>query len=56
MAAVSPYRAMVRRLGSRAPRANFTLVAAEVRGQIEFPLTDGVFTLSGVADRIERDS
>ena len=37
-------------------RANFTLVAAEVRGQIEFPLTDGVFTLSGVADRIERDS
>jgi ATP-dependent helicase/nuclease subunit B len=37
-------------------RAIFTLVAAEVRGGIEIPLTDGVFTLSGIADRIERDS
>jgi ATP-dependent helicase/nuclease subunit B len=37
-------------------RAIFTLVAAEVRGVIEIPLTDGVFTLSGVADRLERDS
>ena len=31
-------------------------LAAEIRGEIEIPLTDGVFTLSGVADRIERDS
>ncbi len=36
-------------------RANLTLVGAEVRGRIEIPLTDGAFTLSGVADRIERD-
>ena len=36
-------------------RAIFTLVAAEIRGEMEIPVADGVFTLSGVADRIERD-
>jgi ATP-dependent helicase/nuclease subunit B len=36
-------------------RANFDLVAAEIRGEIEIALTDGAFKLSGIADRIERD-
>jgi len=36
-------------------RANFALVAAELRGEIEIALADGVFKLSGIADRIERD-
>ena len=39
-----------------ARRANFHLVAAEIRGAIEIPVADGVFTLSGIADRIERDA
>jgi ATP-dependent helicase/nuclease subunit B len=37
-------------------RASFDLVAAEIRGEIEIALVDGAFKLSGVADRIERDS
>jgi ATP-dependent helicase/nuclease subunit B len=37
-------------------RANFDLIAAEIRGQIEIPLADSIFTLSGIADRIERDA
>jgi len=36
-------------------RAGFKLVAAEIKGRIEIPVKDGVFTLSGVADRIEHD-
>jgi ATP-dependent helicase/nuclease subunit B len=39
-----------------ARRANFRLVAAEIRGTIEIPRAEGVFTLSGIADRIERDA
>ena len=37
-------------------RANFDLVAAEIRGEIEILLDDGAFKLSGIADRIERDA
>jgi ATP-dependent helicase/nuclease subunit B len=37
-------------------RANFDLVAAEIRGEIEISLDDGAFKLSGIADRIERDA
>jgi len=29
-------------------------IAAEIRGKIEIPLADGVFKLTGIADRIER--
>ena len=36
-------------------RASFALVAAEIRGMIEIPLSEGAFRLTGVADRIERD-
>jgi ATP-dependent helicase/nuclease subunit B len=36
-------------------RASFKLVAAEIKGRIEIPVKDGVFTLSGIADRIEHD-
>jgi len=35
-------------------RANFNLIAAEIRGEIEIPLADGAFKLRGIADRIER--
>jgi len=31
-------------------------LAAEIRGEIEIPLGDGSFTLSGIADRIERSA
>jgi ATP-dependent helicase/nuclease subunit B len=37
-------------------RAAFDLVAAEIKGTIDIPLAAGPFTLSGIADRIERDS
>jgi ATP-dependent helicase/nuclease subunit B len=37
-------------------RTSFDLVAAEIRGEIEIALRDGAFKLSGIADRIERDS
>jgi ATP-dependent helicase/nuclease subunit B len=37
-------------------RANFDLIAAEIRGEIEISLDDGAFKLSGIADRIERDA
>jgi ATP-dependent helicase/nuclease subunit B len=37
-------------------RANFKLVAAEIRGEMEIALIDGAFKLSGIADRIERDA
>jgi ATP-dependent helicase/nuclease subunit B len=35
-------------------RANFNLIAAEIRGEFEISLGDGTFKLSGIADRIER--
>jgi ATP-dependent helicase/nuclease subunit B len=35
-------------------RAALTSILAEIRGKITVPLADGTFTLSGVADRIER--
>jgi ATP-dependent helicase/nuclease subunit B len=37
-------------------RANYELVAAEIRGAIDIPLADGAFKLTGIADRIERDA
>ena len=37
-------------------RANFRLVAAEIRGAIEIAVGDGMFKLNCVADRIERDA
>jgi ATP-dependent helicase/nuclease subunit B len=37
-------------------RANYRLVAAEIKGAIELPLADGAFKLTGIADRIERDA
>jgi ATP-dependent helicase/nuclease subunit B len=37
-------------------RASHDLVAVEIRGEIEIPLSEGVFTLRGVADRIEADA
>jgi ATP-dependent helicase/nuclease subunit B len=37
-------------------RASHQLVAVEIRGAIEMPLSEGTFVLSGVADRIERDA
>jgi ATP-dependent helicase/nuclease subunit B len=35
-------------------RANLTAIHAEIRGSWQIPFADGVFTLTGVADRIER--
>ncbi len=35
-------------------RAAITSILAEIRGKIGIPLADGTFTLSGIADRIER--
>ncbi|HMK70833.1 MAG TPA: double-strand break repair protein AddB, partial [Xanthobacteraceae bacterium] len=37
-----------------ARRATISAIAAEIRGEIEIPLVDGVFKLHGIADRIER--
>jgi ATP-dependent helicase/nuclease subunit B len=37
-------------------RANYELVAAEIKGTTEIPLADGAFKLTGIADRIERDT
>ena len=37
-------------------RASHQLVAVEIRGTIEMPLSEGTFVLSGIADRIERDA
>ena len=37
-------------------RANYELVAAEIRGAIEMPLSDGAFKLACIADRIERNA
>ena len=37
-------------------RASYELVAAEIKGAIEIPLSDGAFKLTGIADRIERDA
>jgi ATP-dependent helicase/nuclease subunit B len=37
-------------------RANFALVAAEIRGEIEIALREGSFRLRGIADRIEREA
>jgi ATP-dependent helicase/nuclease subunit B len=36
-------------------RASHDLVAVEIKGEIDIPLSEGVFTLRGVADRIESD-
>ena len=38
----------------RKRRPLIAAIAAEIRGNIEIPLADGVFTLRGIADRIER--
>ena len=46
---------LVRRLGERAPR-RIAAIAAEIGGEIEIPLADGSFRLSGIADRIERQA
>jgi ATP-dependent helicase/nuclease subunit B len=35
-------------------RAAVTAIVAEIRGDIDIPLTDGTFRLRGIADRIER--
>jgi ATP-dependent helicase/nuclease subunit B len=37
-------------------RTALSVFAAEIRGEIEIPLGDGVFTLRGIADRVERDA
>jgi ATP-dependent helicase/nuclease subunit B len=36
-------------------RAGIAAIAAEIRGEIDIPLAEGAFKLSGIADRIERD-
>ena len=38
----------------RKRRPSIAAIAAEIRGAIDIPLTDGVFKLRGIADRIER--
>ncbi len=40
----------------RQRRASLTVIAAEIRGQLDIPLADGFFRLNGIADRIERDA
>ena len=35
-------------------RNNLSALHAEIRGELEFPAGDGTFTLTGIADRIER--
>ena len=37
-------------------RAALGAIAAEIKGEIDIPLAEGVFRLRGVADRIERDA
>ena len=37
-------------------RPEVAWLAAEIRGQIDIPLAEGVFKLRGIADRIERDA
>jgi ATP-dependent helicase/nuclease subunit B len=37
-------------------RTSHELVAAEIKGAIEMPLSKGAFKLTGIADRIERDA
>jgi len=37
-------------------RSGITAIVAEIRGEIDIPLTEGVFKLRGIADRIERDA
>ena len=37
-------------------RTSHELVAAEIKGAIEMPLSEGAFKLTGIADRIERDA
>ncbi len=37
-----------------ARRPDIRALVAEIRGKIEIPLPEGAFTLSGIADRIER--
>ncbi len=39
-----------------ARRAGISAIAAEIRGEIDIPLDDGVFKLRGIADRIERNA
>src|SRR5580700_7067883 len=40
----------------RARRGSIAEILAEIRGKTEIPLADGAFTLTGIADRIERDA
>jgi len=35
-------------------RSTITVIAAEIRGEIDIPLAEGTFRLRGIADRIER--
>jgi len=37
-------------------RSTVSVIAAEIRGEIDIQLGDGVFKLRGIADRIERDA
>jgi ATP-dependent helicase/nuclease subunit B len=39
----------------RERRPGIDAIAAEIRGEIDIPLNEGVFNLRGIADRIERD-
>ena len=39
-----------------ARRSGLAAIVAEIRGEIDIPLGDGAFKLSGIADRIERDA
>ena len=54
VAAIRAHCALVRRLGGRLRRPDITAIAAEIRGEIDIPLKDGVFKLARHADRIER--
>ena len=40
----------------RERRAGIAAIEAEIRGEIDIPLDEGVFNLRGIADRIERDA
>ena len=53
VAALPAHRALVRRLGAAAARHGRPTLQAEIRGKIDIPLGERVFTLRGRADRIE---
>ena len=54
VAALRTHRSTGLPAGRRQRRPDIRALVAEIRGKIEIPLPDGVFTLSGIADRIER--